>query len=107
MSRTAITLGFPHGGGAPVIIHGTKVPIHEQRAALKKRRNVGVDSKFERVELWFSNSAVRAIFEKDRKAKSGPALGTMPPGKEGKPTDAPVKAPESTPPPEDGAPPAQ
>lgn len=99
MSRTAITLGFPHGSGDPVIISGPQVPIHAQRDALKRRLMKGADPKFARVEIWFSQSAVRGRFEKTQKARDARAIGVMPAAKA-----APVAPPEPTKNPEEKPP---
>lgn len=60
--KSVITLGFPHGGGDSVLIHGTKVPVHVQRAKLKERLARGSDPDFKRVEIWSSSGAVKKRF---------------------------------------------
>lgn len=78
--KSVITLGFPHGGGDSVLIHGTKVPVHVQRAKLKERLSRGSDPDFERVEIWSSSGAVKKRFRtpSDASARVAANLPTEP-----------------------------
>ena len=78
--KSVITLGFPHGGGDSVLILGTKVPVHVQRAKLKERLARGSDPDFERVEIWSSSGAVKKRFRtpSDASARVAANLPTEP-----------------------------
>lgn len=76
--KNVITLGFPHGGGDSVLIHGTKVPVNVQRAKLKERLARGSDPDFERVEIWSSTGAVRKRF-RTPDAAAARAAANLPP----------------------------
>lgn len=53
--RVAITLGFPHGGGAPKMVASPAVELEKQKATIKAARGQGVHPDFERLELWLSD----------------------------------------------------
>lgn len=76
--KSVITLGFPHGGGDSVLILGTKVPVHVQRAKLKERLARGSDPDFERVEIWSSTGSVRKRF-RTPDAAAARAAANLPP----------------------------
>lgn len=78
--KSVITLGFPRGGGDSVLILGTKVPVHVQRAKLKERLARGSDPDFERVEIWSSSGAVKKRFRtpSDASARVAANLPTEP-----------------------------
>lgn len=53
--RLAITIGFKHGCGTPVVVIGPEVPLAEQRAAMRATRQQPHHEQFQRIELWTSN----------------------------------------------------
>ena len=85
--RTAITLGYPHGGGTPVLVSGTEVPIRRQRDELKAIIRRGkFHPRFHAIEIWESDSGcVKYLRRLPKEAKGKPAAPPEPPE---------VKAPE-------------
>lgn len=53
--RVAITLGFPHGGGLPEMLASPAVELEKQKSAFKAAKGLGVNAKYERIELWLSD----------------------------------------------------
>lgn len=56
--RTAITVGWKHGGKDSTVILQPTSPILEHYAAFKKLDPNGVNDTFQRVEIWESDSGV-------------------------------------------------
>lgn len=73
MSRSAITVGHPHGGGTPTVITGPHVPLPEQRQAMRDRKAKREDPDFARVELWTSDGGVITKKRFDKPAKKAEA----------------------------------
>lgn len=74
--RVAVTLGFPHGGGAPEMVASPAVELEKQKAAFKSAKGLGIHPKFERLELWLSDEG-RA--KHARLAKPPPVVKSDPP----------------------------
>jgi hypothetical protein len=73
--RTAITLGYPHEGGTPVLVAGPEVPIRKQRDALKEVIRRGkFHPGFHTLEIWESDSGcVKYIRRLPKAEKEEPA----------------------------------
>lgn len=56
--RTAITVGWKHGGKESTVIIQPTSPVSEHHAAFKKLDPNGVHDTFQRVEIWESDSGV-------------------------------------------------
>lgn len=57
--RTAITIGFIHGGESSKLLHGPEVPIADQISAFKQLpAHKGPHKDFEKIEVWESGSGV-------------------------------------------------
>jgi len=53
--RLAITIGFKHGCGTPVVITGPEVPLPTQREAMRQVRCLPHHEDFQRIEVWDSS----------------------------------------------------
>lgn len=57
--RTAITIGFIHGGESSKLLHGPEVPIADQISAFKELpAHKGPHKDFEKIEVWESGTGV-------------------------------------------------